>query len=92
MGLWGEMNTYRKKPVEIEAIQFDGSNHSEIIEFTESLASPIAMSITLNPAMMIPTLEGDHRADKGDYIIRGVKGEYYPCKPDIFELTYDPVP
>ena len=40
---------------------------------------------------MIRTLEGDHRADLGDWIIRGVKGELYPCKPDIFEKTYEPV-
>lgn len=42
------------------------------------------------PALMIGTLEGDHRADPGDYIIRGIKGEIYPCKPDIFAATYDP--
>ena len=39
----------------------------------------------------VPTLEGDHIASPGDWIIRGVKGELYPCKPDIFAMTYDPV-
>lgn len=43
------------------------------------------------PFLIIPTLEGNHRADNGDWIITGVKGERYPCKPDIFEATYDPV-
>lgn len=43
-----------------------------------------------DPALLIPTLEGEMRAEVGDWIIRGVKGELYPCKPDIFEATYDP--
>lgn len=47
--------------------------------------------VTTDQHLKIKTLEGDHRADPGDWIIRGVKGEIYPCKPDIFELTYEPV-
>lgn len=43
------------------------------------------------PFIMIPTLEGNHRASNGDFIITGIKGERYPCKPDIFEATYEPV-
>lgn len=89
---------YRKKPVVIEARQFDGTyqcarsllawmlydcydcsmwHYSEVDNFCDELK--------------ITTLEGVHSAKKGDYIIKGVKGEFYPCKPDIFEMTYEPV-
>ena len=80
---------YRKKPVIIEAVQFTGKNQSEIKKFTDGQAVTVPMSKSLEPAMIIPTLEGDHRADKGDFIIKGVKGEFYPCKPEIFEETYE---
>jgi len=76
---------YRKKPVVIEAIQFTGDNHNECCEFIEG-----NFDNTLNYPN-IKTLEGIMRIDKGDFIIRGVKGEYYPCKPDIFEHTYEPI-
>ena len=78
---------FRKKPVVIEAIQYDGSR--------ENLAAILKLgnsSIMLYPDhLVIKTLEGNHRADKGDWIIRGIKGELYPCKPDIFEQTYEAV-
>lgn len=90
---------YRKKPVVIEAVQYNGSNDGEIIEFTGGIAK--SMRIPFSPeapdrdrfpeTMNIPTLEGDHLASKGDFIIKGIKGEFYPCKPDIFEATYDKV-
>ena len=90
---------YRKKPVVIEAIQYDGSNDEQIIEFTAGQAK--SMRIPFSPSapdrdrfpetMIISTLEGDHRASKGDFIIKGIKGEFYPCKPDIFEKTYEKV-
>lgn len=75
---------YKKKPVIVEAIQWTGDNTKEILDFC-----PIA--IERKTYLCIPTLEGNHLADKGDFIIKGVKGEFYPCKPDIFEKTYEEV-
>ena len=74
---------YRKKPVVIEAIRFIGSNYEEIREFIgqNTLCSDLSI--------VISTLEGDMVAQKGDYIIKGVQGEFYPCKPDIFAETYE---
>ena len=78
---------YRKKPVVIEAVQWTGLNEDEIYEFTHGECQLCANDCRL----FIPTLEGSMEASVGDFIIRGVKGEYYPCKPDIFEATYEPV-
>lgn len=82
---------FRKKPVEVEAIQyFPGQNCDEIAKFLgvlehdDSACSPDA-------PWFIPTLEGMMVASPGDWIIRGDQGEFYPCKPDIFEQTYEPV-
>ena len=77
---------FRKKPVVIEAVQFDGENSQEISTFM-SCQFP-AME---NGKMLIGTLEGVMSADVGDWIIKGVSGEFYPCKPDIFEKTYEKV-
>lgn len=79
------MAEYKKKPVVIEAIRFTGSNYEEIREFIgkNTLCSDLSI--------VIPTLEGDMVAQKGDYIIKGVHGEFYPCKPDIFNETYEVV-
>lgn len=79
------MAKYRKKPVEIEAIEWTGSNQSDVADFMK--CSPLFS----DRGVKIPTLEGDMYASKGDYIIRGVQGELYPCKPDIFEATYEAV-
>lgn len=80
------MPFFTKKPVTIEAVQWIGSNPSEILEFCQGSAS-----YDRNYSeMTIYTLEGKHIASLGDWIIRGVKGEHYPCKPDIFAATYDP--
>lgn len=82
---------YIKKPVVIEAIKFTKDNWPGVCEFTKGLANP--MVIERHPDgkcwCTIHTLEGDHTAMEGDYIIKGVKGEFYPCKPDIFEQTYE---
>jgi len=78
---------YRKKPVVIDAVQWVGSNFVEIDEF-------ITVPHETYPSVgevKIPTLEGLMLASTGDYIIKGVQGEFYPCKPDIFEKTYDEV-
>jgi len=84
---------YRKKPIIIDAIQFTGVNVQEInvqeiIEFTNDTAYLI-IGIDGIPSMIIPTLEGDHKANVGDWIIKGIAGEFYPCKPDIFTETYE---
>lgn len=78
---------YRKKPVEIEAVQYTGENAQEIGRF----AGLDAQIVGREKALQIKTLEGPLRVSPGDYIIRGVSGEHYPCKPDIFDQTYDPV-
>ena len=87
------MTQYRKKPVIIEAIQFNRNNWNEILEFTNNTAHTITIEKRMDGkcTCIIPTLEGEHIANEGDYIIKGVKGEYYPCKQDIFEMTYEPV-
>jgi hypothetical protein len=80
---------YRKKPVVIEAIQYNGTtdSRSEICAFMG--LERITFSDT--QGVFIPTLEGVMTASIGDWIIKGVKGEFYPCKPDIFAATYEPV-
>lgn len=84
---------YRKKPVVVEAIQFTQNNFPQIKEFTNGLAYNFCIMDSRNmiATCIIPTLEGDHTATEGDYIIKGIKGEFYPCKPDIFEQTYEMV-
>lgn len=93
---------YRKKPVVIRALQWTGDNYTEILNFCDEAEfqhqvrkhkhvftgeSEILEGIELT----IETLEGTHEASIGDYIIEGVNGEFYPCKPDIFEKTYEEV-
>lgn len=84
---------YKKKPVVIDAIQFkdDPDTLIEIQEFMGGSELRISYAKPNNPVLKIETLEGVMDASVGDFIIRGVKGEYYPCKPDIFEQTYEPV-
>ena len=79
------VSLYRKKPVVIEARKL----------FTSSLADLAAWcggTPTPSGRIIIGTLEGEMIAEPGDWIIKGVKGEFYPCKPDVFELTYEEVP
>ena len=90
---------FRKKPVVIEARQFitnneaDSKNINEVVDWVNSHfpteATPPARHD--ETSIFIKTLEGEMRADCKDWIIKGVKGEFYPCKPDIFEKTYEPV-
>ena len=87
---------YRKKPVVIEAVQWNGFNLEEIKEFVgDSLIydiSDAAWKVGKDAPTIhigIKTLEGNHICSKGDYIIKGVQGEFYPCKPDIFMQTYE---
>lgn len=79
-----EMPKFRKKPVVIEAIEWNGDNGEEICKFMG-----VMFPFTSDGNLMIGTLEGVMTAAKGDWIIKGVAGEFYPCKPDIFEQTYE---
>lgn len=91
------MTKYRKKPVVIEALQWTGDNVKEMRAFLGgavadivTVFSPVSSADSL-PDFLIKTLEGDMLASRGDYIIKGVNGEFYPCKPDIFVKTYEKV-
>ena len=81
------MSKYMKKPVTIEAIQWTGDNEEEILDFCNGKSTFAAA----DKEIVINTLEGTMHASKGDFIIKGVHGEYYPCKPDIFAETYEKV-
>lgn len=93
------MPKYRKKPVVVEAVRWTGSNLEEIRNFVgsdliEECVELFDIKRTLKEMLVgiaIDTLEGTMRVDYGDYIIKGVKGEFYPCKPDIFLATYEEV-
>lgn len=94
------MPKYRKKPVVVEAIQFTGDvlQASDFIKGkkdTETLKKHVSeecyKQLTSNEHYIIQTLDGAMKVTKGDYIIKGVQGEFYPCKPDIFEATYERV-
>lgn len=81
---------YRKKPVVIEAVQWSGNNLNEILDFMKD-KQPNYYEDDEQKLLTIQTLEGNMIASVGDYIIKGVQGEFYPCKPDIFEQTYEVV-
>jgi len=76
---------FRKKPVVIEAVEWTGENHDEIHAFAGHHVRIIG------PHAMCQTLEGAMTAVPGNWIIKGIKGEFYPCRADIFALTYEPV-
>ncbi len=79
---------YRKKPVVIEAIQFKDDSEA-LAQISSWVDDTVSVSYADAPELKINTLEGTMKADVGDYIIKGVQGEFYPCKPDIFEQTYE---
>jgi hypothetical protein len=85
------MNKYRKKPVEIEAIQWVSDNIEQVYEMLGVGDNLIINTDEDEVKHFINTLEGKMEMSWGDYIIKGVKGEFYPCKPDIFELTYEKI-
>jgi hypothetical protein len=97
------MNLFRKKPVVIEAMRYDATTYTAVQDWMARHGTTPGMgSQTRNyspeypegwdyPTLEIPTLEGTMTASVGDWIIKGVKGEFYPCKPDIFEATYERV-
>ena len=86
----------RKKPVTVEAMRYTGDNSAEVIVWAHQGLHPLNNAIVTlsHSGLRIRTLEDKdgvaaHYASPGDWIIRGVQGEFYPCKPDIFEATYD---
>lgn len=81
---------YRKKPVVIDAVQWSGNNLNEILDFMKD-KQPNYYEDDEKKLLTIQTLEGNVIASVGDYIIKGVRGEFYPCKLDIFKQTYEVV-
>lgn len=89
-----QMPFFNKKPVTIEARQFDGSLESaeELFQWVQSCSPGKAAYMQKQDGtyqMYVTTLEGSHASSIGDFLIKGVKGEFYFCKPDIFEMTYE---
>lgn len=82
------MAKYRKKPVVIEAHRYDGAEWP-LMQWCERTEKPARFRFDGTGAVFIETLEGEMRGDVGDFIICGVNGEFYPCKPDIFAKTYE---
>jgi hypothetical protein len=80
---------FRKKPVVIQAVQYDGSGLS--LEKIRAMGTGNIIDVTLDNTLLIPTLEGMMEALKGDFVIKGIKGEIYPCKPDVFVNSYEQV-
>ena len=88
------MKKYVKKPIEVEAIQITAENIAKLRDFLATYCDKDDCSIELSfrgITVTIETLEGDMKAHEGDYIIKGIKGELYPCRKDIFEETYEEV-
>ena len=79
------IKTFVKNPLKVQAVQWTGNNYEEIADFVGHINFPYSFD---NDSVIIETLEGNHYAREGDWIIRGINGEFYPCKPDIFEKTY----
>lgn len=82
------INKYRKKPVIIEAVIWTGYNIDEVKELAKNAPENLIFD---NNDLFIETLEGNMKVSVGDYIIKGIAGEFYPCKPDIFKQTYETV-
>jgi len=81
---------YRNKPVVIQALQWTGDNRDKVFEFCKDCYFNVDFE-TVKPKLVIRTLEGDMQATVNDFVIKGVNGEFYACKPDVFEKTYESV-
>lgn len=82
--------SYRKKPVIIQAMQFTRDTADAVFAWVNQEGATLGWwEDRRHVTLTIPTLEGDMTASEGDYVIRGVQGEFYPCKPDIFEAAYE---
>lgn len=79
------MKKYVKNPVVIEAVQYLTENHFEVCSFIGDFPHKY---IEEDEVIVISTLEGDHLVRHGDFVIKGIYGEFYPCKPDIFKASY----
>ncbi len=79
---------FQKRPIEVEAIQWDGRNFEDIRLF---VYKPKQFAFWFNGELYIRTKEGDMKAKKGDWVIKGVQGECYPCDANVFKMTYDKV-
>jgi hypothetical protein len=82
---------FRKKPIVIDAIQFIGNESAVVLKSNTEQRTFIVETNGTQKRIRIETLEGEMIASPKDWIIRGLKGEFYPCKPDIFEATYEAV-
>jgi len=82
------MKKYVKKPVVIEAVQYLTDNHEEVCAFIGDFPH---RHIQQDETIIISTLEGEHITRHGDYVIKGIAGEFYPCKPDIFKYSYEEI-
>lgn len=80
------MDRYRKKPIVFETIRWSGTNSVEIIDWIDGVWQA---QVDINGDLLIETLDGVMKATQGDFIIKGIKGEFYPCKPDIFLESYE---
>jgi hypothetical protein len=86
------MAKFRKKPVVIEALKYQAElGNNRVTNWLAQQGANIKDWLFFDGEITIPTLEGKMKASDGDWIIKGVKGEFYPCKPDIFEATYEEV-
>jgi hypothetical protein len=94
------MPKYRKLPIVIDALIWNGKNHRSMFNFLGGSNSDHISTSGENfyidhgkveGGLMLKTLEGEHKASVGDYVIKGISGEFYPCKPDIFKATYEQV-
>ena len=87
------MQKYRKKPVVVEAVHFNGNydHANHLLKSTDMKIVNIDCEVYDRTNFDIETLEGTMKVLPGDYVIKGIQGEFYPCKPDIFEATYDKV-
>lgn len=83
---------FKKKPIVIEALRFVDDSPDTLCQLSVFMG-PVRISYrhSRHPVILIQTLEGEMKASIGDWIIRGINGEYYPCKPDIFEKTYESI-
>lgn len=82
---------YKTKPCEIEAIEFIRESYIDVINFTDNKAKDLIVENCIDGKAYckIETLEGDMMATEGDFIIKGLRGEFYPCKPDVFKKKYE---
>lgn len=81
-------NFYRKKPVEVQAMQVTDDTFVEAVKWMRKEGA--GFNLTMDGTLTVETLEGPLNVSPGDWLIRGVKGEFYPCKSDVFEMTYEP--